>query len=69
MRSADDLNEFVQVVRELHLSTGRGWEDLCVLFGARLRVGDRELIRKVVLNVEHAALPSLRRRDRTEGQA
>lgn len=68
MRTDEEQREFVEVIRDLHRSTGKGWEDLCVLFGSRLRIGDRELIRKVVLNDEYAKLPALRSRTGSEAK-
>jgi hypothetical protein len=43
----DDLEDAVVAI---HVSSGKGWEDICVLLKGRLRIGDRERIRRAVLS-------------------
>jgi hypothetical protein len=42
----DDLEDAVIAI---HVSSGKGWEDIAVLMKGRLRIGDRERIRRAVL--------------------
>lgn len=43
----DDLEH---IAASMHINSGRGWEDICVLLKGRLRIGDRERIRRAVLS-------------------
>jgi len=48
---ASPLDDDVEhIAASMHIKSGQGWEDICVLLKGRLRIGDRERIRRAVLS-------------------